>query len=678
MVDGMPLSVADAERVFGTVCVPCVDGKMVQAPHPRSSTKTTKCELVHTDVGAPLTESLGGSIYFITALEDSTGFITATPIKKKGMASQVLKTHIKQLETLTGVHVKRVRHDGAKEYLTNDLKAWYEDKGITSEMTAPYKAQQNGKAERANLTLMERVRAALLDAGAEEELLAEALASVVHVQNRSPKAGLDVTPLEALTGRRSNVSGFRDWGSRAWALKPKKQQRKLEPRTDVGRFVGYTVGEKAYRIFEDGTNKVFERRDVLMEETPAKADSSGDGSSAGPQLTMTEDSDNKGGMDESMDMLDAEGDGGEKSLPVEDSESEDDGDPDSLADDNEDEERQGQNDSMPPIGTSTSDVCNSAPGPRGSTRRPSPKVTWWKKDPKAYLATGSEWAAKDDCDLTKPPANEKEARARPDWLLWKQAIREEVAGHKKLGTWSTTKGSNKQHKAVKTRFVFDIQHDAEGQKTRYKARLVAQGFNQVPGRDFDETWAPVPNSATSRALFAVAAANGWEVHHVDVKTAFLNAKMDREMYIKLPEGAESGERADFRRLNLALYGTKQAGRLWGIKLKEELEPMGATRSTVDPCLYEWHHPVHGRVFILVYVVGLIVAGERFSGLEAIKSGVAAKFEVRDMGVVKDFIGMQVMRDKKTKKLRLSSPGHIMALLQDFGMHTCTPNKTAMA
>jgi len=244
----MPSSVANAERVVGTVCVPCVDGSMVQALHPWSSTKTTKCELVHTDMGGPLAESLGGSIYFITALEDSTGFITATPIKTKGMASEVLKTRIKQLETMTGVNVKRVRHDGSKEYLTHDLKAWYEDKGITSEMTAPYKSQQNGKAERVNRMLIERVHAALLDSAAEEELWAEALASVVHVLNRSPKAGVDVTPLEALTGRRPNVAGFCVWGSRAWALKPKKQQRKLEPRTDVGRFIGYTVGGKAYRI----------------------------------------------------------------------------------------------------------------------------------------------------------------------------------------------------------------------------------------------------------------------------------------------------------------------------------------------------------------------------------------------------------------------------------------------
>jgi len=97
MVDGMSSSVADAERLVGTVCVPCVYGNMVQAPHPGSFTKTAKCELVHTDMGGPLTESLGGSIYVITALEDSTGFITPTPLKKKGMASQVLKTCIKQL-----------------------------------------------------------------------------------------------------------------------------------------------------------------------------------------------------------------------------------------------------------------------------------------------------------------------------------------------------------------------------------------------------------------------------------------------------------------------------------------------------------------------------------------------------------------------------------------------------
>ena len=74
---------------------------------------------------------------------------------------------------------------------------------------------------------------------------------------------------------------------------------------------------------------------------------------------------------------------------------------------------------------------------------------------------------------------------------------------------------------------------------------------------------------------------------------------------------------------------------------------------------------------------MMVAGESISDGEAIKSSVPAKIEARDMGEVNDSIGMKVMRDKMTRKLTLSSPGHIMALLQDFGMDTCTPNKTAM-
>jgi len=122
MVDGIPASVADAKRVFGTVCVPCVGNKMAGAPHHRSTTTATKCELVDTDVDGLMTESLGGSVYFMTLIEHSTGVITATPIKSKGMVPEVIKAQIVPLETLTGLQVKRVRYDGAEEYVSHDPK----------------------------------------------------------------------------------------------------------------------------------------------------------------------------------------------------------------------------------------------------------------------------------------------------------------------------------------------------------------------------------------------------------------------------------------------------------------------------------------------------------------------------------------------------------------------------
>ena len=164
---------------------------------------------------------------------------------------------------------------------------------------------------------------------------------------------------------------------------------------------------------------------------------------------------------------------------------------------------------------------------------------------------------------------------------------------------------------------------------------------------------------------------------MDVKTAFLHAKMDKEMYINLPDGTEPGGAHDVFLLNLAPYGTKQAGRLWGIKLDKELKAMGAVRSKVDPCLYTWSHPVHGLVYILVYVDDLIVAGKSLDGVQAVKNSVSATFDVRDMGEVKDFIGMKVMRDRAAKTLTLSNPGHVIALLEAFGMSNSTPNKTPM-
>ena len=315
--------------------------------------------------------------------------------------------------------MKRVRHDGAKEYVSHDLKAWYDNKGITSEKTAPYSLQQNGKAKRSNHTIMERVRTALLDAGAEEELWAEAPSWFIHVLNRSLKAGKDVTPLEALTGHRPDVKGFRVWGSRAWDLKPKQQQRKLERRTDVRRFVGYTVGGKAYRILEDDSHKIFERRDVFMEEIPRKTINKmpSSGSSASLRLMAWTGGDKEHGA---INMLDAEVPNGDEYARQQSSESDGAADKEAVHDvedgddDDDDEDAAAQEGhQVLPDSTTESDE-DAAQAPRRSKRKPAPKITWWESNSKAYVAAGPFGGTKSAWDLIKPPTNVKEARARLD------------------------------------------------------------------------------------------------------------------------------------------------------------------------------------------------------------------------------------------------------------------------
>jgi len=129
---------------------------------------------------------------------------------------------------------------------------------------------------------------------------------------------------------------------------------------------------------------------------------------------------------------------------------------------------------------------------------------------------------------------------------------------------------------------------------------------------------------------------------VDVKTALLKAKVDKGMYIKLPEGAVKGDADTACRLDLDVYETKQSGRQWGIKLDKEPKTIGAVLWKVDPCLYTWSHPVHGLVYSLVHVDDLIVAAASIAGVQAVKKSVSATFDVRDMGEVKDFIGMKVI------------------------------------
>eukprot|EP00168_Porphyra_purpurea_P012906 TRINITY_DN3465_c0_g1_i4.p1 TRINITY_DN3465_c0_g1~~TRINITY_DN3465_c0_g1_i4.p1 ORF type:complete len:489 (-),score=103.08 TRINITY_DN3465_c0_g1_i4:3938-5206(-) len=267
MVNGINGEDLEVERVAGAICRPCVEGKMTRAPFPASESTTEIMELVHSDVSGPFPPSVGGSRYFVTLLEPCTGIKMAVPVAKKSDVGMVIQENIPVLERKSGKRVKRFRTDGAKEYKTKRLNEWYAQKGITHEETPPYSPERNGVAERVNRTIKERARAALIDANAPDELWAEAVAAAVYVLNRSPCTGRDVTPWEALTGSKPDVSNIRVWGSAAYALKPAKQQRGLNSETDVGVMVGYSQAGKGYRVYKPTNREVIERRDVVMDET---------------------------------------------------------------------------------------------------------------------------------------------------------------------------------------------------------------------------------------------------------------------------------------------------------------------------------------------------------------------------------------------------------------------------
>jgi hypothetical protein len=160
MVTGMDVSEKEFQARTGETCEPCVMGKQHRLPFPESSPSSTEqLDLLHMDVGGPMPEpSLGGSRYYVTLLDDATDFAAALPVHSKADVPAVVMQVINMFENQSGKRVKAVRTDRGGEFVNGQLQEFYAKKGIIHQKSAPYTPQQNGKAERLNRTLMDRVR----------------------------------------------------------------------------------------------------------------------------------------------------------------------------------------------------------------------------------------------------------------------------------------------------------------------------------------------------------------------------------------------------------------------------------------------------------------------------------------------------------------------------------------
>ena len=157
--------------------------------------------------------------------------------------------------------------------------------------------------------------------------------------------------------------------------------------------------------------------------------------------------------------------------------------------------------------------------------------------------------------------------------------------------------------------MYDIKYLRDGTVERFKARFVARGFSQVEGSDFTHTFSATLRATSFRLFLAIAAGRKLSVDQFDVTSAFTQAEIDAEIYVEPPKGfATTGKdgRPQVLRLKKALYGTKQAARLWQQALVKRLKMMGFTQSAHDPCLFR-HVGEHGECLVAAYVDDLLCA-----------------------------------------------------------------------
>ncbi|VVT49801.1 uncharacterized protein SAPINGB_P002450 [Magnusiomyces paraingens] len=220
------------------------------------------------------------------------------------------------------------------------------------------------------------------------------------------------------------------------------------------------------------------------------------------------------------------------------------------------------------------------------------------------------------------PSSFEEAMSSEEAEFWLEACVIEMSSLKRNGTWELV-DLPPGRKAINSKWVFKVKRKADGSIERYKARLVCIGFSQVEGIDYTETFAPVVRYETVRIVLAIAAQFGFQVHHMDVETAFLNGQESKVCHLKK-----------------SLYGLKQAPLCWNEKIHGALVKLGFIRNESDYGVYT-KGSGSTMVIIALYVDDLLISGNSSEVIAKTKSSLSSMFKMKDLGPVEQFLGMRV-------------------------------------
>lgn len=230
---------------------------------------------------------------------------------------------------------------------------------------------------------------------------------------------------------------------------------------------------------------------------------------------------------------------------------------------------------------------------------------------------------------------------------------------------------------IGSKLVFHRKRNAEGEVTQRKVRVVAQGFAQIPGLDFNDTFAPVAKPSSLRLMISLATRFGWPMIQLDVKSAYLNGELDQEIYMRQPPGtAAPGEEHLVCRLKKSLYGLKQAGRAWYQMYREAMTDLGMTRSEADHACF-WQHEGESLAMVGTIVDDMLITGTP-DLVERFRAGIKTRFMVTEAGEVAWLLGIEVVRDLAGGTVRIAQRTAIDSVVRALHLEGATPVSTPIA
>ena len=652
-----------------SICESCIKGKISRNPFPAKATPTNDVlDCIVSDICGPIqVTSVGGERYFATFIDVHSRYSEVYFLRTKDEVEDKIVEYLELLKNTFGRKVKVFRSDRGTEYLSNRVQSYLKKEGIKFQCTVAYSPQQNGIAERKNRTLVEACRAMLSQSGLPKCFWSEAILNANFTLNRMLSKGMNKTPFEKFFDKDQKSFEFHEFGCSVYAMIPQQKRQKLDDKANKCAFMGYDSSSKGFRVADVNRRKVFVSRDLVflnerymsghVEQTENDDDDTFMILLNG-YTNETNDRDN-GNVDGNRDNAD---ENDEIFYDAVQGEGADIAEENLILDENQIQEENGnveanehheeeivivpeQNEEAVEEDEEEEIVL------RRSTRR--------RQNP-SYLDDYVVYSINEQ-DVYEPKTYAEATRCKSA-DKWKQAMNEEIQSIQLNDTWKLVDlPKNKQ--AIGCKWVYKLKLDDKGNVSRYKARLVAKGFSQKYGQDYDEVFAPVARSTTFRILMSIAGVRQYHVKHFDVKTAFLNGNIEEEIYMKQPPGFQIGSKVC--KLNKGLYGLKQAARAWNKTFHDTLVEYGFLQNDIDKCLYTLRRN-NDICYVIIHVDDILIASDNSSLINDIGKFIGNKFELKDLGEVKHFLGIDVQKDKDGNFV-ISQSQYIEKIVDEAGL-----------
>ncbi|KAJ1694127.1 hypothetical protein LUZ63_010825 [Rhynchospora breviuscula] len=604
--------------------------------------------------------SLSKKRYVYVVVDDYSRFTWVFFLAHKEEAFDYFVKFSNRVENEKGLKISRIRSDHGREFENAKFDELCIEKGYKQEFSAPRTLQQNGVVERKNRTLQELARTMLHEFAVPKFLWAEAVNTACHVVNRACiRSKLKKTPFELWVGRTPNISYFRVFGSKCFVLDESHKVTKFDAKSLTGIFVGYSNTSKAYRVYLPTSRVVIESINVKFNENANEKTEEGH-SIVGIQDGATTQEIEFQPKDELPPVIIEEplnrvGDNLIGGVNHEEN----------TIDSTQDETPHDEPQPMPQPVHEPPEVL------REVSSHPLSNVIG---DPREGVRTRSGLNQMvGHCAFVSQlePKSFKEANVDPNWIV---AMQEELNQFERNQVWELVSlPSGKQ--VIGTKWVYRNKLDELGNVVRNKARLVAQGFKQQEGIDFEETFAPVARLESIRMLLAYASNKGFTLFQMDVKSAFLNGWIDEEVYVQQPPGFVDHFNPDHVfKLHKALYGLKQAPRAWYGRLCTFLLDNGFIRGKMDTTLFTKKRDDH-LLLVQIYVDDIIFGSTNATLAQEFSSLMSSEFEMSMMGELNFFLGLQIKQLQDG--IFISQTKYAKELIKKFGVEDSKSLDTPM-